>query len=514
MFYKIISNKSIFIIFLVFTAAHAWLFNINYAEWGDSYRILRASEYIRQGTYPDDEKRAPFYSLLLALRPENVDQVTWGRVEMFGLSLLFFVIFYAYLRQLNLGERVEKLSLWMLAFNPVFLYWSIRLMADVPFALIVLITIYLYTKWQDDLSWWRAAILGIMLGLAVLTRFEGYILGFSLGAAMLYNHLTTKKSALIKKLMFVFFGFLLPALPWFLYRNPLDSSYFEEPAGRAYDLQMVYIYLVSLMFVFGFSYACFFFVRHYKKAKDLISKNVFVLTFVLAELALALLWPAAIPRLFVPVIPFLIIYMSYLIDKHFSLKDKFKFSDVLILAGLLVFYLFSQYVLKLQFLVLNKTHLAVVTLIQAVLIGTILTKKYKLFKVVLILSMMVWSFSTVYLHRDIFKAVVKANKYVIENIHGRVAYNDVSSVSDWYLNQKSNQDLVTGFYLNMDAKAGRSYQVLDDEEVDYIIITNEHNTDMEFSADERDYLEEIKEFRYTIRGEEFFTKILKFKTYE
>lgn len=81
-------------IFLLFVVLHIALFNINAAEWGDSYRILRASEFIREGSYPNNEKRPPLYSFVLAVRPDGVDQVLWGRVIMFGLSIASFWVFY------------------------------------------------------------------------------------------------------------------------------------------------------------------------------------------------------------------------------------------------------------------------------------------------------------------------------------------------------------------------------------------------------------------------------------
>lgn len=515
---KFFSSHAV-LIFVVFVVAHLFLLNINFAEWGDSYRILRASEFVRQGEYPEDEKRAPLYSIFLALRPESLDQVVWGRVQMLSLSILFLYIFYLYLKEFKLGERFENLSLWMLVFNPVFLYWSIRLMADVPFAFLVLLVAYVHKKWLGEMIWWKYVLVGLVVGLAVLTRFEGYILGFSYGAWLVYDHLKDKKGftevgALAGRLFYVLLGFLAVSLPWYLLKNPFTSSYFEEPSGRVYDFKMIYIYLVSLMYVFGFTSACYFFSKQIKDVKKFVKKNVFVTIFVLIELFLALLWPAAIPRLFTPIIPFMVILIAYLIDEHFKDQEKPVLADYLGLGFLLVFYVTSQYILKLQFLVLIKYQLVVVFLVQIIILAALLAKKYKIFKLSLIVSMVLWSFSTIFIHKDIFKAVVKANKYLVNNIEGKVAYNDVSSVSDWYLNQKSSQDNVEGFYLNMDSREGRTYEILKTNQVDYVMITNEHNTDMEFNPADISYLEEIKEFRYTIRGEQFFTKVLKFNEYE
>jgi len=274
------------------------------------------------------------------------------------------------------------------------------------------------------------------------------------------------------------------------------------------DLAQLVIFLWGGFGKIGFS------KRGFGKIKDFLAKNTFIVFFLLIELLLAFIWPAAIPRLFTPAIPILVILLAYLVDQEFTNDKKSNVKDFFMLAFLFAFYVFSQYILKLQFLVLAKNHLLVVLCLQAVIVFSIMTRKYKLFKIGLILSMLVWSLSVIYLHKDIFKAVVEANRYVVSNLEGKVAYNDVSSVSNWYLDQKFQEDKVSGVYLNMDSKVGRTYDVLAKEKIDYIMITNEHNTDMEFSADEKDYLEEITEFRYTIRGKEFFTKIIKFIPYD
>ena len=53
-------------------------------------------------------------------------------------------------------------------------------------------------------------------------------------------------------------------------------------------------------------------------------------------------------------------------------------------------------------------------------------------------------------------------------------------------------------------------QILRRAKADYLLVTNEHNTTLSFETEDLDYLEEIEEFRYTIRGKEFWTRIIKF----
>ena len=89
---NVLKNKTV-LVFLLFLLTHLLLLNVNTAEWGDSYRILRASEYIRNLNYPADEKRPPLFSVLLALRPGSVDQILWGRIFMLSVSIASFGVF-------------------------------------------------------------------------------------------------------------------------------------------------------------------------------------------------------------------------------------------------------------------------------------------------------------------------------------------------------------------------------------------------------------------------------------
>ena len=135
--------------FILFIVVHIALVNFNSAEWGDSYRILRASEFIRTGSYPSDEKRPPLFSALLALRPVSVDAVIWGRVAMLIFSILSFFVFYKLVKIYIKDEKYRFIALILFTFNPVYLYWSIRVMADVPFSFFVLLAFYISGKYSN-----------------------------------------------------------------------------------------------------------------------------------------------------------------------------------------------------------------------------------------------------------------------------------------------------------------------------------------------------------------------------
>src|SRR3990172_9225066 len=126
--YMILQPKTIFkfLPYVLFILVHFFLMNVNTAEWGDSYRILRASEFIRDGSYPGDEKRPPLYSIVLAARPEAADPVLWARGLMLLTGLAGMFLFGKFLKQYVKDERFVFLGMLLLLFNPDFLYWSIR----------------------------------------------------------------------------------------------------------------------------------------------------------------------------------------------------------------------------------------------------------------------------------------------------------------------------------------------------------------------------------------------------
>lgn len=495
--------------YILFLLVHVLLFNINTAEWGDSYRILRASEYIRQGSYPEDEKRPPLYSLVLASRPETIDPVIWSRGIMLVISLAGLILFEKFLRQYLKQDRFVFLGLLIFILNPDFLYWSVRVMADVPFALLMLSVVYLYKKWKDGWTYSKLAAVGMLAGLSILTRFEGYILAGSLLLALFLDSGLKINKKTIYKLAVYSAGAFITALPWLIYRNPLTSKYFSEPAGREYDAEMVWIYIVSLVAIYGFAPATAFIFNRKKEISGLFRDNSHISLFLLFELILILLWPAAIPRLFVAVLPILILVFVYSLEKWWDdgKQTVFLWGGA---AALLGFYAGSQYSLKLQFLILDKFLLILLLLLQFVAVGSIIRKKFIATVAVLTIIMSLWSWSVITSHKDIFISVKHAAEFASKNLKGVVAYNDVSSVSDFYLNVLHTPD-VSGFYYNTESKKNLTYEALDETGADYFLITNEHNTTMELDLDSREYLIPVRDFSYNINGAEFFAKIVKFE---
>jgi 4-amino-4-deoxy-L-arabinose transferase-like glycosyltransferase len=510
------------IIFGIFILLHLFLLNINSAEWGDSYRILRGGENIRRLTYETKEKRPPLVSAVIALRPTNLDAVMWGRVVMLMFSLLTFVVFDKLSSLYIKDKKYQLISLLFFALNPVYLYWSIRIMADVPFSLFVLLAFYLLEKWKDNLDTKKLVLLGLVCGLSILTRFEGYLLTFSIlmGVTLLNKEFSIKVFKVktlfnmirlnFKKLLILGLTTLVLILPWLLFRSPLESKYFNEPESRVYNLNTIWIYFVSLFYLLGFTQFFYFIFINPADFIKFFKQNLGIAVFTILELILILVWPAAIPRLFISIIPFLIITFVLQLEKYYTNNQKVRSSDVIVAVFLLILYGFSQYILKLQFLVASRNLFLCVFAIQIVLTCLLLCNKKKAFLVVTILSMFVWSLSVIYLHKDLYHSIKDASEYVALNLSGRVAYDNVNGVTDWYLNRSGINKDVSGFYYPVMVKKDLDFKRIADKDVDYMLLTNEHNPDASFDIDKRPYLTLVKDFRYNVNGKDFFTLVIKF----
>ena len=272
---------------------------------------------------------------------------------------------------------------------------------------------------------------------------------------------------------------------------------------------MLWIYLVALVFSFGFIPAIYLVLRKSKIFLNFFSKNISLTFFVIMELLLILMWPAAIPRLFVNVIPLLIIPIVLSIKEFFSEKKVSLFPFAALNILVLIVFVASQYFLKQQFLVPQRWWFILLVCLQIPLLITIFIKNFKLFYLALLVNLIVWSMSPIYLHKDTFISVKKAAEHVSRNLVGVVAYNDVSSVSDWYINHIETGGRIKGHYYNTESRKNLTFDVLKTAGMDYLLITNEHNTTMTLDLNKRPYLKEIMDFRYTTSGKTFFAKVIK-----
>lgn len=510
------------------------LVNINSAEWGDSYRILRASNFVQQFSYPGDEKRPPLFSIVLAVRPNSIDAILWGRLVMLGISFLALYVFYKLTKKYLATRNQQILAVVLLALNPVYLYWSLRIYADVPFSLLVLLCFYVFELWreranrEDKLSMLYLAVMGLICGLGILTRFEGYLLALATFIGILFTGRTylvigrvpfviangvkqSLRRSILSRIITVLpflVTIVIIAIPWLLYRNPLTSSYFEETSSRKYDLEMLATYFISYIFVLGSIPAgSFIAMRFFKKPSTslphVLKKYPHIVAFVLLESLLILAWPAAVPRLFVPIITLLVI--AFVSSLQASSRSANGGVAISILATVLTgVYIIAQNHLRLQFLGSHTLVFIFVSTVSVVGILAIVLNRRKLFLVTVILSMLALSASTIYLHKDIYRSIKEISVFSLREVArngGGLIHNDTASIVNWYLPKSE--------YKNLDDKKYLTQAYLQENNIKYIILTNEFDPNLDIDLKKRPYLTLIKESKHITGGKMFFTWLVK-----
>ena len=508
--------KYIIFIFL-YLVFRLFILNINSAEWGDSYRILRATEHLESFSYPSDEKRPPLFSAVLLLNPLN-EVITGSRVIMLVISLLILASFYFLLKQINfsLTENQRFFALVFFAINPLFLYWSIRIYADSLFLLLMLVGLnvfYLYQKNQNRLL---LPILSLVTILAVLTRFEGYILFCCLFLALLFSA-KRKLDNLFYLIPFMLFLFLVIYFPQYsFYKNPIGSSYVDEATGRSLSLREILNFGVQYLFILGNLYTIYFLAFSKNIIYRFFKENLVILFIILVHSALAFVWFAAVPRLFLPLIPFLCILFVKSIETFFSETSRIATSSYLknfwrreylhyiIPVLLLLTYALGQAYLKLPFLLTNLTYFSVILVYSAILLPVIFYHYKKLFIVLVLVFNLAWGYMFISLEKDTLKVLNTATLYFINNYssHGNVLTNDISSITRYYLGDKHYQ---TGLL----TKGRDLSEVIKLYNIEYVIVTNEQNPEMSFTPSKHPYMTILKEFRQLIGGREFYTYIAK-----
>ncbi len=458
-------NKKLFIFFLFFLGLRVLLFDVNISEWGDSYHIVRAAKSLREDfSYPVDEKRLPLFSVLIALNPLPVEMIVWAKVLQ--ILLTAGILFLTYRLARRLFPDLDNFALctlhFALLFSPVFLYWSLRVVGGVLLTFLVLLAFKIYYSKHR----WRLPLLGVVCGLAALTRYEGFLLATAFGLGLLIKEFRGFRNfKKLKPLAVYLLSFVLVVSPWLLrnfltFGNPLFSTYFSEPSTYTYNLKTVFIFLASLVFLFGFPPVFSFFATGVAnflgkfKGENCPERSrgaVPLFIFIFLELLLILFWPAAVPRLFLPLIPFFIIFavggISFVETQHpTSLKlrgtSAASLRTFLVTMFLTVVYVLSQYFLRLHFLVLSKSGLALISglgfLSATAWLIFDFKKAKKIFIALFLVSEAIVSFVVINNHRLIYSDALRAAQFAA-TLDGVTGYSDETGVVEYYLGEKGRK---------------------------------------------------------------------------
>jgi len=445
-------------IILAFVVLKVVFFNLTPAQWGDSYRFLRAGVYLSRLSYPLDEKRLPLFPAFLA--PSfvlNIDPIVWGHVVVLIFSVLSLVLVSKLAEQIGLRNPTGPiLAVAITAFSPVFFYWTSQIYAETLFAFLVLLAFYVY--YGKDVRF-KSILLGVITGFAFMTRFEGLLLFVALFLSSVHKFHRSYKTYL----GFIA-GFALVSAPYFVFRylsiGSLSSVYLSEPSTFSFSLNVILTFLASLIFVFGF--IPFISFPAFREVRGFVKRNVPLALFIILELLLALFWQTAVPRLFVPIIPLLALLFVKMLS--FEKVQRPRTLEIAIFCFLFLVFLVGRIYLRLPFLVSGK--FVLVPIILSVLYVLFLYLKHPAMYA-LVLSAIISSFLVSYAFKGVYKSIFEASKYAI-SLNGKVVYSDETGVSRWYLSNK-------GVYYNLDLSNDGEYTWLRENNVSYIVDTNEHN---------------------------------------
>lgn len=189
-----------------------YLFNVNnkYIELlPDFYRNINTVDFVSENWYMPSEiefipgssekgimDHQPLYyyfaSMLLKIT-KDLDKVIV--LQVFSVLMIFLtnIIFYFLLKKIFKEARIQIYSLVLFSFFPLHLYVSMFIGPDPLFYLLFISFLYFFFVTKDKKNMKSALILGIFLGLTLLTRVYGIVLITSLFLYVLYLHFKKSK---------------------------------------------------------------------------------------------------------------------------------------------------------------------------------------------------------------------------------------------------------------------------------------------------------------------------------
>ena len=198
---------------------------------GDTFNYLALAQAITEGRDPFYEKRLPFYPLLLI--PGHLglmDPVLWGQLVSVFAGAATVVLVYLLGRGLRLTPLASLLAAAFLAVNAALGGVSLRALANAPYAAMVVLSAWLYTRVQ---GWRSAALLGLALGATAMTRHEGFLVAGVLLVGLLGGFRPTRGQWL--NLLAAGLVFFVAVLPYGIsttvrYGVPFYSLYAQDEA--------------------------------------------------------------------------------------------------------------------------------------------------------------------------------------------------------------------------------------------------------------------------------------------
>lgn len=196
--------------------------------FGDVFNFVRIAQELAHGNYPVDEKRMPFYPLLILLVHSVSRGLRWETAAI-GIaitsSLVVLLLLYALGRTLRVRKTALLVILLLVSSFPPFLSYAIRGYADTTFLALVLGALLTALRTRSARG---GALTGVLLGLTILTRTEGALVAAALGIALLVRWRSTPRVVLAALIAGVLTVLPYVGLAGSTGRSLLPTVYLEE----------------------------------------------------------------------------------------------------------------------------------------------------------------------------------------------------------------------------------------------------------------------------------------------
>ena len=475
-------HKFLFIFFAVYLLARVFLININYTEWGDTFRMIRGADYLSRLSWPWDEKRWPFYSLLLVPGIWLNAPVLWGRfLSLLASAWSLLLVYRFYLDYISNNIKYALTAVIITAVSSVFAYWSLRVMADPVFTLLILLFFFYSIRFykeggKDEAgSSQKVIILSFLLLCITMTRLEGLFAAAGIGVYLIFRkHL--------RDLMIFAIPQIFIYVPWtvyakFIYHWETTNNYFDEVQTFSFDSERLKYFLAYTLFILVLPVLTYYILIGLKSfLGNSKNKGLYLPlgVFIGLELIIGFVWIPSLPRIYLPLVPLFAMLAVYGIEK----LNLNKINTPILLLNLFLLSTFTalQYKYKLYFLGASKIIFAVVIISSFVSIFYVFwpvkfRKRIYLVSLVLFINFLT-SGIVIYNQHLVYKTVKQGIDFVVDR-RGIVAYSDETGNTEWYLKRRSiYMDSVKDFQIE---DPDQQYRALKNYGVSYLLWTNEFN---------------------------------------
>lgn len=328
-------NKEVFLILLTFFIIKLVFFKRHLIWWDESVYIGMSKYIYSLGSYGLWEDIRPLLWPIMIF-----GSTVFARILVLVLSLACIYLTYLIAKRL-FNKNTALIATMMLAFNPVFFFYSGKILAGIAALFFILLSFYFFINKRDYLA-------GLFIGLAFLTRFPaGIFLVILFIPLLLY---WKKKDLFIKKAGFFILGFLTVVIPFLIFNyfyygqmlKPLITAFYTINRVIACNYLYVLPWYYYFLLLLGYNFLVIFaIIGIYLLRKRDLRKYALLLSFIIPLIYITLLHCKQ-ERYVLMFLPFLMIVTAFALVKLFSkIKNKQVACFISILIALILLVIFT-----------------------------------------------------------------------------------------------------------------------------------------------------------------------------